>query len=157
MESTRMGSILLALALGGCALLGGAQFQEPHVQLEGVAVTGLGISGGSLRVELDVYNPNSYDIRGARFTAELHLEDTRFGELSHESVFELAAETHTRLEIPMQFTWEGVGAAARGLLARGSVSYRLEGRLMIDAPGGDKRVTVGNSGVVAVRDVMGLD
>jgi len=157
MKGTRLGSILLVGAIGACALLGGAQFQEPHVELAGVAVTGLGMSGGSLKVELDVYNPNGYDIRGDRLTAELYLEDTHFGELSHGSVFELRAEKHTLLEIPMQFTWEGVGAAARGLLARGSVSYRLEGRLMIDAPGGDKRVTVGNSGVVAVRDVMGLD
>ena len=147
----------MAAAAGGCALAGGAWFQEPHVRLEGVAVTGLGLSGGSLRVELDVYNPNPYDIRGARLTAELHLEDTRFGELQHERVFELTAESHTRLEIPMQFTWEGVGAAARGMLSRGSVPYRLEGRLLIDTPGGDKRVTIGTGGVVAVRDVIGFE
>jgi LEA14-like dessication related protein len=160
-STRRVPAILLAAvsaaALVGCATFKYTGFERPHVQLESVSVTGLGLSGGSLRLELDVYNPNEYAVRGSAFTGRLKLEDTQFGEILFERGFELAPQAHTTLEVPMQFTWEGVGAAARGLLARGSVSYELGGALFVDTPGGDKRVEIDTGGVVAVRDMIGLE
>jgi len=146
-----------AAAAVGCATFKYTSFERPHVQLESVSVTGLGLSGGSLRLELDVYNPNEYAVRGSAFRGRLKLEGTQFGEILFDRGFELPAQAHTTLEVPMQFTWEGVGAAARGLLARGSVSYELGGALFVDTPGGDKRVEIDTGGVVAVRDMIGLE
>jgi LEA14-like dessication related protein len=144
----------LVLAVAGCATLKTARFERPHVTLEAVAVTGLGISGGSLRLDVDVYNPNEYDIRTSEFRGEVQFEETDFGEVTHSDVAVLPSESTARLEVPMTFTWEGVGAAARGMLARGSVSYRLRGHMFVWTPGGDHRVTIETGGVVAIMDLV---
>ena len=150
-------SAAAVVVAAACASFKYTGFERPSVQLESVSVTGVGMSGGSLRLELDVYNPNRYTVRGSAFRGSLELEDTEFGEILFDRAFELPAEAHTTLQVPMQFTWEGVGAAARGLLARGSVSYKLGGALFVDTPGGDKRVEIDTGGVVAVRDMIGLE
>jgi LEA14-like dessication related protein len=140
--------------LAGCALLGSVRFERPTVDLTGIRVTGLGLSGGSIVLVVDVYNPNGYEIRGLELVADLTLEDTHFGDarLSRETV--LPAEGHAQIEVPMRFSWDGVGAAARGLLTRGSVAYRLGGRILVDTPVGDQWVDVRQSGMVSIGDVM---
>lgn len=144
---------LIAL-ITGCALLGRVRFERPTVDLTGIRLTGLGLSGGSMVLLLDVYNPNAYEIRGLELTADLTLEETHFGDarLPRETI--LPAEAHTEVEVPMRFTWDGVGAAARGLLTQGSVAYRLGGRILVDTPIGDQWVDVRRSGMVSIRDVM---
>jgi hypothetical protein len=48
-----------------------------------------------------------------------------------------------------------VGAAARGLLTRGAVAYRLEGRLQVQTPGGERWVPLELVGDVGVREMFG--
>jgi hypothetical protein len=46
------------------------RFAKPTVQLEAIQVLGLDLVGGRLALVLDVYNPNSYDLRGLGLEAE---------------------------------------------------------------------------------------
>jgi hypothetical protein len=105
-------------------------------------------------LEVDVYNPNAYDIRTSAFSGEVAFEETDFGEVTYSDVAVLPSDSTARLVVPMTFTWEGVGAAARGMLSRGSVSYRLTGRMFVWTPGGDHRVTIETGGVVAIMDLV---
>jgi LEA14-like dessication related protein len=145
----------LALAAGtGCAVLNRVSFEQPTAKLQGVSVTGLGLKGGSLDLELDVYNPNAYELRSTRLAVTIDLEQTRFGEASLEQPLQLAAQAHTSVTVPLSFTWEGVGAGARALLSKGSVNYGLTGRILVDAPWGQRTVTLRTGGAVAVRDFV---
>jgi hypothetical protein len=54
----------------------------------------------------------------------------------------------------MTFSWSGVGAGARALLGRGSVTYRLTGRLRADTPIGLREVDVSTGGTVRLTDLM---
>ena len=56
--------------------------------------------------------------------------------------------------MPLSFTWEGVGAGARALLRKGSVNYGLTGRIVVEAPFGERTVILGTNGTVAVRDLV---
>ena len=147
--------MLLAAALSGCALAKRFSFEPPTVRLEFIEVTRLDLEGGSLRLQLAVHNPNPYDLRGGQLSATLDLEDTHFGDASLERAATLSAGKQSWVTVPMQFTWEGVGAAARGVLTRGAVSYRLEGRLLVQTPGGERWVPLALSGDVGVREMFG--
>ncbi len=52
------------------------------------------------------------------------------------------------VEIPAQFTWEGVGAGARALLERGAVDYDLRTRLRLKTAFFDRAVELRNRGTV---------
>lgn len=147
--------VLAALSVTGCGLAKRLSFEPPTVRLEYIEVTRLDFEGGALRLQLAIHNPNPYELRGGRLGATLDLEGTRFGEGELEREARLPAGEQSWVTVPMDFTWAGVGAAARGVLTRGSVAYRLEGRLLLQTPGGERWVPLALSGEVGVREMLG--
>ena len=143
-----------AASAAACATLQRARFQPPDVMLEHLAITGLGLGGGTLRLTLAVANPNTYTLHVLRTAVVLDLEDTRFGDAQLERRVALPAGDTTLVEVPMTFTWEGVGAAGRALLGRGSVQYRLTGRLIADTPVGERGIEIGRGGTVTLVDLV---
>ncbi len=146
--------VVLAPLLASCATLRQLHFEQPTVHLETIEVTGVGVSGGSLVLLLDVFNPNDYDIRTTWVEASLDLEDTHFGTAVLEGDETLVANSRTRVEIPAEFTWEGVGAGARALLERGALRYNLETRLRVETSIGGRTVSLRNRGEVPIRDLI---
>lgn len=148
-------ALAVALAAAACAPLSQLTFERPAVQLAAVDVTGLGLQGGALDLLLDVHNPNAYDLRTTRMAVGVRLEDTHFGDVALEQATVLPSRQTTRLVVPLAFTWSGVGAGARALLARGAVRYRLDGRLEVDTPVGARGVDLALNGDVTLRDLVG--
>jgi LEA14-like dessication related protein len=136
----------------GCATLRQLRFEHPTVQLEAVEITRLGLQGGTLDLWLDVFNPNSYDLRATRMEATLDLEETHFGSAALEENVVLSSTEHKRVVIPVTFTWEGVGAGARGLLERGAVSYDMEASMWLGGSLGNRRVVLRHSGEAPIKD-----
>ncbi len=149
----RLLPLFLALGLSGCALIQHVRFEPPSAQLAGVSVTGLGLSGGSLDLKLDVFNPNSYTLRSTRLQVGIDLENTPFGTAALDQPLELPPSAHSQVRVPLTFTWSGVGAGARALLGKGSVNYGLTGRILVDTPLGQRSVDLRTNGVVAVADL----
>ncbi len=147
--------LVLAASLSGCALFKRFSFESPTVRLEFIEVTRIDFEGGALRLQLAIFNPNPYDLRGGQLSATLDLEGTPFGEAAFDGDAKLSAGRQTWVEVPMEFAWQGVGAAARGLLTRGAVAYRLEGRLQVQTPGGERWVPLELVGDVGVREMFG--
>ncbi len=145
---------LLAAVQAACALGSRLTFREPSIRLASVQVLGIGFTGGSLNIQLEVENPNSYELRTTRFMAGLELEDTHFGEAVLDQRVVMPAETVTLVDVPVTFTWEGVGAGARALFERGTVNYSLASRITLDTPVGERTVDLRNGGVVPLRDLI---
>lgn len=150
----RLAIVVTAVAVTGCATLGRIRFQPLDVRLAEVQIMGLGFSGGTLNLVLDVHNPNGYEIRTQRLTADLELEETHFGDATLERDVRLAPEGNTLVDVPLRFTWEGVGAGARALLGMGSVQYRMRGTLHAQTPMGERPVALSRGGTVALRDLV---
>lgn len=145
--------ISAAYAGFGCSALSQLRFEQPTIQLEAVEITRLGPQGGSFDLWLDVFNPNSYDLRATRVEAALDLEETHFGSAALEENVVLSSTEHSRVVIPVTFTWEGVGAAARAMLDRGAVSYDMEASMWLGGSFGNRRVVLRRSGEAPIKDV----
>ena len=143
----------LSLISLSCSLTQRLRFEAPSAQLTGVTITGLGLSGGSLELRLDVWNPNSYTLRSTRLQVAIDLENTPFGTAALERPLELAPASRSEVRVPLTFTWSGVGAGARAILSKGSLAYGLTGRILVDSPLGERSVELRTNGAVAVRDL----
>lgn len=138
----------------GCATIRSAiSFKEPDVALERIEITGLGVTGGTFDLVLDVYNPNPYEIRGTRLELGLDLEGTHFGDALLERPLALSQEAHSRVVVPVRFEWAGIGAAAQALVSRQSVAYRLAGAVLVDTPVGERRVGIARTGDVPLSRI----
>lgn len=145
---------LSAVTLTACAVVQKVTFQRPEIQLEAIQLTSIGLTGGSISLLLDVFNPNAYDVTTMRIEAGIDLEETHFGDITLERDIVLVAERHTVAEIPVSFTWAGVGAGARALLERGAVNYALDSKLYVGTPLGDQTVSLQKSGLAPLKQIF---
>lgn len=151
----QLAALCVAVALTGCKTLSSAlHFVEPEVQLKEVQVTGIGLSGGTLNLALDVFNPNDYRLRSTRLELGIDLENVHFGDALMETPLELPAQQHTLVTLPVRFEWAGIGAGARGLLTRQAIHFGLTGTAFLGTPLGDRRVQVRGSGDVPLRRLV---
>ncbi len=146
---------VLCLGGGACATLRNAlQFQKPDVVLQEINITGLGLQGGTLDLVFDVYNPNQYRLRSTRLDVSLALAGTDFGEALIDKPLDFSPANHSRVVMPVRFSWAGVGAAARSLLQSQELPYGITGAVLLDTPLGERRVQVTGKGTVPLRKLI---
>ena len=146
---------LLTVTLWACATLRNAlTFEQPQIELQEINVTGLGLSGGTLDLVFDVYNPNDYRLRSTRLEVGLELAGTDFGDALIDKPLDLSPVNHSRVTMPVRFTWSGVGAAARSLLESQELPYGITGAVLLDTPIGEKRVELKSNGTVPLRKLL---
>ena len=146
---------LLTVTLSACATLRNAlTFEDPQIELQEINVTGLGLTGGTLDLVFDVYNPNDYRLRSTRLELGLELAGTDFGEALIDKPLDLSPVNHSRVVMPVRFAWSGVGAAARSLLQSQELPYGITGAVLLDTPIGEKRVELKSKGNVPLRKMI---
>ena len=129
------GAALLVLA-AACASLGRGSFKDPKVTFKDARITGLGVSGGSLEIVLDVYNPNQYRLEGQSLTYTVTVDSVPFGHGEYTTRFGVDERANNEVRLPLSFTYSGVGAAGRALMQTGSVVYHVVGDFTVQTPAG---------------------
>jgi LEA14-like dessication related protein len=137
---------LAVIAIGGCATLGRAGFKEPIVSFKDLRVRGLGLTGGSLDAYLSVYNPNGFRLDATRLTYNVKVGDNPLGTGALDSRFTVQNNDSTTVRIPIDFTYAGIGAAARSMMNSGSVPYTVDGDVTVATPVGNFTVPYTGSG-----------
>ena len=132
MRRTMMVAAAVALtAIGGCKSLGKQSFSQPQVTLKDVKLTGVGLTGGSLDVVLNVYNPNNFRLDASRLTYKVMMDTVSFATGSLDQQMTVQSKDSTTVRIPVNFSYNGLGEAGRQILNTGSVNYRVLGDLVV--------------------------
>ena len=143
---------LLVASASACASLGSAVFREPVVTYKDAVITGLGLSGGSIEVELSIYNPNSFRLDGTGLTYRLAVDSVPFGSGTLSDRFAVQQGDSTTVRLPLSFTYAGVGNAGRQLIQTGSVNYTVSGDITVSTPiGSFTRPYSGRGRLTAIR------
>ena len=139
-------SLLVTLLVAGCGTFG---FRQPTVTLEGVQLGGLGLRGGTLLVNVRVDNPNGFALNAERLRYDLALRDTGqegdtawidFASGTFDQEFSVGARAAETVQIPVEFTYSGLGGAASSILRNGTFHYRATGEVDVDTPVGTRAV-----------------
>ncbi|HEV8449432.1 MAG TPA: LEA type 2 family protein [Gemmatimonadaceae bacterium] len=123
----------LTAVVAACSFLGKQAFKQPEVTLQKVELVGVGLTGGSLNVDLNVYNPNHYRLDATRLTYEvlLNSDSLLLATGAVDNKFTVESEKSSVVQIPVSFTYAGVGSATRSLLNTGVVTYHVRGNVTV--------------------------
>ena len=144
---TTIVAVLAAIAgMSACASLGLGGFQEPIVSFKDLRVRGLGLTGGSLDAYLNVYNPNGFRLDATRLTYNVLVGQNQLGTGELNSRFTVQDKDSTIVRIPIDFTYAGIGAAARQMMQSGSVPYNVAGDVTVATPVGNFTVPYSGTG-----------
>jgi LEA14-like dessication related protein len=129
-----------------CASMGLGGFAEPVVTVSDVRVNGLGLTGGSVDIKLNVYNPNNFRLDGTQLTYQLWVDTIPFGNGTTNEQFVVNAGDSTIVTLPLDFTWSGVGTVGRSVMNTGTVPYRVAGNIRVSSAVGGLTVPYDRSG-----------
>lgn len=146
----RVATVTIAMGatmLAGCREVSRRLYQPPTVALRNVAVDGIGLTGGSLRVALLVRNPNFYSLNTAGMRYQLLVGDSVPIATGVDSTHRrVAANDSTIVELPVQVSFQGLSVAGRSIAASGLVPYQLVGTITLDTPLGTHDIEVNQRG-----------
>lgn len=146
-EMRKIAVVVAALAaVSACSALGRNNFKEPVVTFKDVKVNGVGLTGGSIDIVLNVYNPNGYRLDATRMTYNLLVDSIPFGAGATDQRFVVQKEDSAEVRLPLEFKWDGISSAARELLNTGTVRYRVTGDITVGSPLGSFTIPYDRTG-----------
>ncbi|MDQ3556411.1 MAG: LEA type 2 family protein [Gemmatimonadota bacterium] len=154
--SRTLSCAVLLLGLAGC---GSSLFQQPEVSLQGVQIGGLGLRGGTLLVNVQVVNPNRFSLSASGLRYDLAVGDSRergdtawldFASGTYDRAFSVEGRDTATVQIPVEFTYGGLGGATSSILRSGTFNYRARGEVDVSTPLGRRGVPFNKKGTVTL-------
>jgi LEA14-like dessication related protein len=115
--------------------------RAPVVDLTRVRVGGIGFQGATLIAELEVDNPNRFNIKTDSVTFELQAREaaagnnwTRVANGVHSEQFEVAKRSSSNVEIPIELAYSDLRTPVRAIIQSGRFDYRLSGQVFVRRP-----------------------
>ena len=137
--------LLVVTSLTGCSVL----IKEPVVRVTDVQAASIGVVGGTMRVIVELENPNRFGLVSNVFNYRLELAEepgvettmwlTLF-EGEREGMVEIHSRETTRVEVEVPFEYSSVGVVIGRLLRQGELEYRFSGSLEFRTPVGGVHV-----------------
>ena len=124
----RIGLLILlqVLLITGCSQLRD-QFVSPEARVAGFQLVELGLFSGTAEVLLEVDNPNAYKLVADGLKYQVWLGGYSIADTQSERRIELPANETARVEIPLEFSYQGLYSAVQMMLETGEIGYRVEG------------------------------
>jgi hypothetical protein len=148
--SRRLVTLLLGAVTTGmpaCRSAAKHLFTSPTVAFRGVALESISLTGGRVRVNLLVRNPNPYSLSTTAMTYRLLVRDSvevaRGEDTSRRTV---AGHDSTVVSLPLDVSFRGLSIAANAVAAYGLIPYRLVGDVTADTPIGQRRIPFDQKG-----------
>lgn len=134
---------VIALALGvGAFAPACSKPQPPQLTPKEAKITSIDVSGFDMRVKMDAFNPNGFDLSVRNVVAHVVVDGNQdLGTVTASQVINLPANAHTLIDVPMNVKWKGLGGLAQIAAAKRPVPYTVDGtanvggeRLNVDVP-----------------------
>ncbi len=145
----RLASVIMAaglLAGAGCSVLGRQAFKQPQVSVQDVRLTGIGLTGGSLDVLVNVKNPNDFRLDATRMTYKLLVDTVPLADGIVGNKFSVDGGGTQQVRIPVNFTFSGLAEAGRTMLSTGSAPYTVTGDITVGSVVGNFTIPFTQSG-----------
>ena len=111
-------------------------FYQPDVALRDARVSGVGLTGGAMEIQLRVYNPNDYDLLSPHVSYRIIVGGKHVADGLADPDVVVPARDSAFVSIPATFSYSSVGSAGRALIDRGALDYRVLGRMTVGTPYG---------------------
>lgn len=124
---TRLANVLLILALSGCSVLNMAQFEKPVMKLEGIELKKLGFDKMDLLFNVNVTNPNDFDIKMKSLLYEVEMNDQKIATQNITNPMQVAALKTSQVQLPLSVNLGQIFSSIGGFLKTQQSSYKIKG------------------------------
>ena len=124
----------------------GPYLYNPIVSLRDVRMSGIGLTGGTMEIELNVYNPNPDTLHQPRFRYRVLVSDRELAEGLYDADLVLPGNDSVKVRLPATFGFAGATSAGRAIMNTGSLNYRVLGEIIVQTEYGRYRFPYDRAG-----------
>lgn len=135
----------LCLLLSSCA---GWMMEEPSVQLRRVSLHPRSLTEIHLVLDLDVQNPNRFDLTIQSLQYKLFLNEREIGSGRLEKEVGIPADSVVRVQAPVVAGFKNWNESLRAVIADKDIPYRIEGEANVRTIFGVKKYPFSKGGKI---------
>lgn len=129
----RRGALSFLLASGVVLAAGACQKpQPPQLTPKEARITAVDLSGFDMRVKLDAFNPNGFELSVRSVVAHVVVDGTRdLGTVTAPLPFNLPANARTTIDAPLSVKWKSAADLATLATSKRAIPYVVDGTASI--------------------------
>lgn len=131
----RLTSLVLCVALGAIGCGCGARPHTPTITPRSTQITGLASGGLAMRIDILIYNPNSYALTVQSVTADVTAQGQDLGTVHHPHQVSLPAGQNVPIVVDITVPWGDLPSLAASALFSAGIPYNVRGRVVVSGVG----------------------
>ncbi len=126
--------------------------EEPSFAIRGVTLRPISFTGISLLLDLDVRNPNSFDLKLESFEYTVYLKNEVIGNGSLENELLIPSSSTTRIKVPLIARFKDLSGSLKTILTEEDLPYKIAGRATVKTVLGSRQFSFSNEGRVNLKN-----
>ncbi len=120
--------------------------QTPSFALRGITLRPLSFTEMNLLFDLDVQNPNSFDLtfKSLEYTVYLQNEEIGNGRLEKELL--IPSSSTTRIQVPVVAGFKNFSGSLKAILTKEDLPYKIEGKAVVKTAFGSRQFPFSKEG-----------
>ncbi|MDA8126139.1 MAG: LEA type 2 family protein [Deltaproteobacteria bacterium] len=119
---------------------------QPSIVVQKVVITPLSFTEVNLLIDLDVRNPNRFDLTLKSFHCTIAIDKEELGKGSLQEKILVPSSSTTRIQVPVGVKLQDLGSSLKNILRGGDLPYKVEGKADIGTVFGSFAVTFAKEG-----------
>jgi LEA14-like dessication related protein len=125
--------------------------EKPSFVLRGVSLRPLSLTDVNIVLDLDVHNPNRFDLnfKSLEYTVYLKNEEIGNGRLEKELLVSSAATT--RVQAPVAAKFIDLSGSLKSILTEGNLPYKITGKVVVKTVLGSRQLPFSSEGRINLK------
>ncbi len=126
--------------------------EVPSFTIRGVTLRPLSFTGMNLLLDIDVRNPNRFDLQFKSFEYTVYLKNEAVGNGSLENELLIPSSSTTRIKVPLSARFKDLSNSLKTILTEGDLPYKIEGKATVKTVFGSRQFTFSNEGHINLKN-----
>ncbi|NTW78131.1 MAG: LEA type 2 family protein [Syntrophaceae bacterium] len=125
--------------------------EKPSFVLRGVSLRPLSLTDVNLLLDLDVQNPNSFDLNFKSFEYTVYLKNEEIGNGRLEKELRIPSSATTRIQAPVAAKFKDLSGSLKSILTEGDLPYKIAGKVVVKTALGSRQFPFSSEGRINLK------
>ncbi|MEN6621434.1 MAG: LEA type 2 family protein [Smithella sp.] len=126
--------------------------EVPSFTIRGVTLRPVSFTGMSLLLDIDVRNPNFFDLKFKSFEYTVYLKNEPIGNGSLDNELLIPSSSTTRIKVPLSAQFKDLSGSLKAILTEKDLPYKISGKVTVKTLFGSRQFDFSNEGQINLKN-----
>ena len=126
--------------------------EKPSFVLRGVILSPRSFTEMNLLIDLEIQNPNRFDLTLKSFECTIYLKNEEIGKGRLENELLIPSSSTTQIQVPIDAKFKDLGGSLKAILTGGDLPYKIEGKADVRTALGSLKFPFSKEGPINLKN-----